>query len=462
MQIRSSCLVVASLLVCGCAQKISVQAPPTTSINSSIGASSNSAGNIGQDSLMHSSSEAIVLPPIVVEWLPAPERMLTTEWLSLDNRLNTAIKVLVSEYEQNKDVLNLGERLGPPERKNSDAITKDFNKNFSVWKMGTVQGGALAGSTLYQLTGGCSDWHLVCSSKDLISKILITPKNDWYQITQYSGYIEDVYFRAFGLKEADIHISNLTVPAQVRISGSTLRLVQVATLPQFSFGQSSSSDQNDRALSMFLESTTGTKIFYGDYCYTAKYQDGSTAYYNVDFPLVTNSEYPLRAWDGAKHLGIGVLDMTWNDGKKNQSEYDPFDSDDCSYDPCYHLSRIPAKDPLEVVATLSTGESVYREKLSEDLLNKDPYDIYLKNSAIDAIHNFGAVGNWYVEFARLRSTESVTGIAEKISFKEFYNEIPIIFIRDPFGQMIMFVRRDFRSLVGNPECAADPIRGPYP
>jgi hypothetical protein len=308
----------------------------------------------------------------------------------------------------------------------ADLQIDEFLKKHRVYKAGRVSKGDLADSELFidtSLPDGPA-FH------DTIFEI-VKHGQSLILLANYSDNPWGVYEKLFNVSK-EISIANIEPPEEFNVPSSSYRLIK-ADNPSFMLMSSYDNPQK-----MF--SYAGYNIYKNNGgCFITSASDSTARYYYFDIAFASPKE------NKAEYSGVSpnLLDITWNDGTKNDNEYVWQRVGGCGPTGCYnYVDYITSVEQLDPIGETSTGEKIYtlhdksfKPGKSEKDLFTEMYDLYYPgyDSAANATK-------------------------EKTPFSDFLADRPIIYWADPFGDFIEFRNAEYLPAV---ECGK-PVIYLYP
>lgn len=357
---------------------------------------------------------------IQVDW-HEPIKVDTLEFLK-DFTLREEGKKLIMAYEtfwgDSMSGLTLMERLP---------------KTFEFHTIGDVSAGHYAGSTVYHVKvmqegmcgGDPNNYH----------RILRAPDNTLTFLSKYSDGVDSRLYELLPFIVDKFVTMNLYPPDKIAVPGLPLTLEKKDSYNSFM------PTENSTETLFFSKESAVTMLFDNDRkCYVSRHPDGTFSTYLLELPTRSISDEQREAQEQTgKFLrtGEGILDITWNDGSKNNTQYvsrDYFGGFDlgCSY------VLVDVEDgkllpdamngykggPLEQIGTASWGAPVYREVYSQAELENVEAEL-AKEYGTPIRRLFATYRNYYSE--------------TKPTIADFYADYHVLYIADPFGRTIEFI-----------------------
>lgn len=355
-------------------------------------------------------NESIPLPAdmgqensLEVDWYSQPKELDATQFLKDTGRYNKFM------YEINR--IAFGE-------------VNSLNKNdstsmpISIWEEGKIDTGHFTGSKLITMKF-VNGWDLDGpGAYDQYLRFIVRPNGDLILIEKFSDLEDFPSYMAQALRYEiqrtikEMNLYNKTI-STVSDSGEKMILLgQDNLLEKRKVEDVSVGDVSSEVL--FRDSTSGQNVYEDAYgCLVSKNNDSSYSYYTY----ILN----FMSYDGDEYY-TGLPDITWTDGTKNTSRYHNAIGD-CGQMPCYSFQEFEDESILEKIGTTSSGENVYR------------------------IANQGGQVNPTVEDFANRFYEPNNDYSS-IDPKQFNDDKGLIFIKNPFGKYISFVKADYEPAMG--------------
>ncbi|MDD5055090.1 MAG: hypothetical protein PHZ00_02365 [Candidatus Peribacteraceae bacterium] len=352
---------------------------------------------------------------ILVEWLPAPESVATSGFL----------KELPMRQEGIDLIMNYESPFGGRPQSGM-TLTQQLDALLTIHKSGTVTEGYYAGDTVYHIQ--MNQEGMCGGDPNNYHRILRSPDGRLTFLSKYSDSVDARLYELLPFVVDKKVTMNLLPPDELGIPNSPLTLKK-----KFSYNNLASFT---KAEPLFYSEEAGMQIFRDSIqCYAAQHKDGTYSTYLLNLPTrAPTGDQKAKAEETAQYTrsGEGILDITWKNGKKNTTQYvsrDIFGGMDlgCSYMTVDVVDgKIPTtKDyvggPLEEIGTAAWGEPVYRE-----VYGKKQLLTYGSGSVPQGNHRL------FQAYDRFYRSEN------KPSILEFYDQYPIIFVRDPFGKYLQF------------------------
>lgn len=371
------------------------------------------------------SSSNMQIENLYIEWQATPLNVQTQKALGTDLFKKFSGRLL-KQYQDDDMVKE--------DAKTMKFVQDEFETKTSWTLLGTVKSGPYHGGKLYQVSIGCFENDYYCIGSE--HKVLMTAdRTPLFLSEKTNSESSTQYFLNFAKLQA--RISNQDMPDSLSISGTTIPLKSVSnTLQRIDISDHEKAFTDAKGETQFYlgrksHYTEDDIKYYGDYrddgCFLAQNKDGSIAFYEFDFskgksfPLSKNRRNSHKA-EGYMPAGEGILDIIWHDGKKNVYDYTHDGPANCSgIQPCYTATELNVKE-YEKIGQGAWGGSIYRKKIDGGKLADTVWE------------EESLIGKLYL---------SEPANSKGLSFIEFNDEFPVIFIQDPLGRLLEFYRTDF-------------------
>jgi len=289
---------------------------------------------------------------------------------------------------------------------------------YDIYKVGVISEGVYKGKELLIFTFPPEG----PAFRDSLLRV-IKNENGLVLLSKYSDSIYGIEKNLF-VENDKINIINLDYEKEILMPGSDIKLLSDGNIPI----QLIQSVSNPVKIFEYK-----TKPVYKDNkgCYFVELSDGTVNYYNIDLEFAALRD-DFRGYSGKSP---NVLNITWNNGEKNESAY-VSSAHGCSIGVCYvSAGYIQSANQLKNAGKTNTGDDIY--ELKDDIvLNADGGGI-------------GVLQNIYDMHKRMDGT---------VDFNQFLEDHPLIFWKDPFGKYIEFMNDKYQPAV---ECGK-PVIYLYP
>lgn len=361
-----------------------------------------------------------------IEWLTTPLNVPAQKALGTD-LFNKFSGRLLKQYQDDGMVKE--------DAKTMKFVQDEFETKTSWTLLGTVKSGSYQGGKLYQVGIWCFENDYYCIGSE--HKVLMTTdQTPFFLVQNLVSGSDNGYFLNFTALQ--VRIGNQDMPDSLSISGTTIPLKLVShTLKRIdisdhekAFTDAKGEAQLYLGLNRSLSGKDYSK-YYSDYrdagCFLAQNKDGSIAFYEFDFS--EGKGFPLSKNRGTSHkaegyllAGEGILDIMWDDGTKNIYDYTHDGPANCSgVQPCY-TTRELNENEYEKIGQGAWGGSIFRKKIDGGKLAETAWE------------EESLIGKLYLS----RPVDK-----KELSFMEFNDEYPVIFIQDPLGRLLEFYRTGF-------------------
>lgn len=294
--------------------------------------------------------------------------------------------------------------------------------------VGTVSGGMYAGGELFVYTMNCFDvFDMPCYPYwSPALRIIVLKDKSVIALTRHTSTWNDAeqVDTGFRVSEDDDGELDIAMPTIIKIPNSTYVLHKIATSHEM---------VDETPKDLLFTSDEINKSVYADKktgCIIIENNDGTTSIYEISYTFNPKQDpYFLEpaSQNEKKRLTFSI---TWKDGQKSDSAYSHgvFGCD--PHKTCYNVVSIVNEKlhtdlgdfALEDVGKLSTGEAVMQEVYT-------PTDV--KAFTGSNMRDLSQVySNYYVD-------------GTKMTASNFYQSHPVIYIKDPFGRWLRWLKEDY-------------------
>ncbi|MEI8229930.1 MAG: hypothetical protein WCG83_02215 [Candidatus Peregrinibacteria bacterium] len=300
----------------------------------------------------------------------------------------------------------------------------------AVHRVGTIADGIYKGGEVYVYTLNCAaTYAMPCYAYWSPSfRLIRLPNQKIIMLTKYTHEFSNTNANpGFPVLADDDARMDIDMPETLQIPGSHYELHKIAT---------SNEMVTETEKDILFTSTEIGKPVYADKktgCIIVENNDGTTSIYEISYAFDPKQDpYFLQNENEKKRL---TFPIAWKDGTTSDGQYS---HGIFSCDPhkiCYNVVTVQKGKlhtengdfALESVGTLKTGgEEVFREVYSA---------ADLQEFGTGSTRDLPQVYNGYYAFSDAKQ--------QKMSVKDFYASHPVIYIKDPFGRWLRWLKEDY-------------------
>ncbi len=327
-------------------------------------------------------------PALNVQWSTPQELPAISYLKSIDEYDRTV------QYVQ-KNAIYSNSVSGPSEVDNYITLGMQY------FKVGTVKGGDYdGGDVIVAIVDNCIASFDMCFSTSEPEDIVRTKDGRFIRFTPNTNILFKTQLDSAHTIEA-IPQTPLVIP---NVTNATLKHVKNASQMFSSAGTQ-----------FFVSKELGQPVYQGDNgCLAVKGLDGTQAIYDIEL-----KDYFSQP---------NVLEVTLNNGQTMSHAYASHVTKGCNMSTfCYDLSTID-DSALEKIGKLKNGQAVYREKHTPEQLAKFKENI----GVTDLATVYTSLPNW-------------EGAPPIPTPQAFYDNYPVIYVKDPLGRMLRFQQEQYQS-----------------
>lgn len=394
--IRRLSFVLVLLALSACGQRAAEPTPDNSNTSSSISSSIEDTMSSSALSMSSSQKPGVMLP---VEW-KKPVSIRPQDFFAKITQ-EQAIRAFIENA-----ITENGETSTP-------ALIQGQIDRIAVHEVGTVTSGKYEGGTVYVYASNCSEaYNYPCQEYGSPSfRFIVLKDGTVVSLSKYVASWNNEYIDpGFTVTHDDDSELDVSLPATLKIPNSTYVLHKIGTSHEM-FG--------DTPKDLLFTSDEIKKPVYADKktgCIIIENNDGTTSIYEISYAT-------------GETLSFSV---TWNDGSVSDSEYSHgiFGCD--PHKTCYNVVSIEngklhtemGDRALEIIGKLQGGEDVLREVYTSNDLKTFTDSNMRDLPQVYAQHYFD-------------------DNAPKLSTEEFYQDHPVIYIKDPFGRWLRWLREEY-------------------